>query len=272
MTTPKNEFRHIGYLNKSQIVVGRNVDCTTRRRSYDLVSPVDVIWRRRIRRRRLIQRNRKTFRVDDQLWGGVTSSQSNSLHDAKILFFFTHNFILPVSTRQHIRIKLFQQFCLPRAQHHVLKYFVEIKEMFNDNKREGKKTISTKKISVCFSSWTWLIAYSPPPTYPRARLAYPPNRWVVKELKKNIHFQEDRNLGSFFFGRGRWLEIELKCPRVRARVRSPVMWWWLPLSMAWCMAGRPARSIGRARANPKGKKEERNESWRAPLGEDKLTL
>ncbi len=93
MTTPKNKFRHIGYLNKSQIVVGRNVDCTTRRRSYDLVSPVDVIWRRRIRRRRLIQRNRKTLSVDDQLWGGVTSSQSDSLHDAKILFFFTNNFI-----------------------------------------------------------------------------------------------------------------------------------------------------------------------------------
>jgi hypothetical protein len=150
MTTPKNEFRHIGYLNKSQIVVGRNVDCTTRRRSYDLVSPVDVIWRRRIRRRRLIQRNRKTFRVDDQLWGGVTSSQSNSLHDAKILFFFTHNFILPVSTRQHIRIKLFQQFCLPRAQHHVLKYLVEIKEMFNDNKREGKKPLAPKKYRSVF--------------------------------------------------------------------------------------------------------------------------
>jgi hypothetical protein len=88
MTTPKNEFRHIGYLNKSQIVVCRNVDCTTRRRSYDLVSPVDVFRRRRIRRRRLIQRNRKTLRVDDQLWGGVTSSQSDSLHDSKILFFF----------------------------------------------------------------------------------------------------------------------------------------------------------------------------------------
>ena len=66
----------------------------------------------------------------------------------------------------------------------------------------SRQTKWSKNFLLGSSSWTWVIASSPPPTYPRAKLANPPNRWVVKELKKNIHFPKDRNLGSFFSAGG----------------------------------------------------------------------